>query len=263
MKDLYGLTTLRYNSLLSAIPLEWKSYFQENVLSTILAIRPHLYDKVVGNQIKGFSAKVYKFISGDAIEIHNKFMKWRHDIGHDFCETLIDFGQEHRNIYSLTNVPKFRSFQYRLLQRGIVTNIHLYRWNIISSSSCSFCKDEDETLTHLFFECAIVKDLWNIIIDKYIVKEIGVDHQELHLNLNNIVLNKIHGKKNHIVNFICLVTKQFIYRQRCLKENLIFPNWRNYVSNIKNIEKYIAIKNNRLKYHLNNWQCDMSLESEL
>ena len=72
--------------------------------------------------------------------IHNKFIKWTIDTEGDFCDTLIDFRDQHRDIFRVTNVAKYRSFQYRLLQRGLVTNILLEKWGIVSSSMCSFCR---------------------------------------------------------------------------------------------------------------------------
>ena len=36
----FGLTQLRYNSLKSAIPREWKDFFEQNEISTFLPIPP-------------------------------------------------------------------------------------------------------------------------------------------------------------------------------------------------------------------------------
>ena len=97
--------------------------------------------------------------------IHNKYMKWSNELGEHICDGLYEFGKEHVSIYSLTNVPKYRSFQYRLMQRGIVTNIHLYKWGIKPSENCSLCSKEKETLTHLFFHCQVSQELWSRILE--------------------------------------------------------------------------------------------------
>ena len=86
--------------------------------------------------------KVYRFLSDDVMLIHSKYIKWRQEIGPDFCESLLDYGRMHQYGYTMTNVPKLRSFQYRLLQRGIITNIQLCRWGIVSNEKCSFCMEE-------------------------------------------------------------------------------------------------------------------------
>ena len=62
-----------------------------------------------------------------------------------------------RNIYKVTNNNKLRSFQYRLLNRAIVVNAHLYRWGILDTNLCTFCNLEKETVMHIMYECTYVK----------------------------------------------------------------------------------------------------------
>ena len=76
--------------------------------------------------------------------IHNKYMKWIQELGQDPFGSLHDFAQSHCKIYKVTNVTKYRSFQYRLLQRGLVTNIQLYKWDIVEDNLCTFCHQEVE-----------------------------------------------------------------------------------------------------------------------
>ena len=37
----------------------------------------------------------------------------------------------------------------------------LFKFGKETSSQCSFCKLHDETVMHLFYDCLIVKELWN------------------------------------------------------------------------------------------------------
>ena len=53
---------------------------------------------------------------------------------------------------------------------------------------------------------------------------------------------------------MCLLTKQYIYRQRCLQQEIIFNAWRNHVNQVENIEKYIATKNGKLGIHQKKWR---------
>ena len=55
---------------------------------------------------------VYRSFGGDSIDVHNKYIKWVHALGTDFCEGLLDFAKLHKEIYVVTNVAKYRSFQY-------------------------------------------------------------------------------------------------------------------------------------------------------
>ena len=56
-----------------------------------------------------------------------------------------------------------------------------------------------------------------------------------------------------IAKFIVLLCKQFIYRQRCKQKNITFQHFKEYVYKIENIEKYIAVKNNKTVLHNKKW----------
>ena len=206
----YGLTKLRINSLKAAIPQDWKRFFTSTHKQQYMPLPPHNYDTSLKD--KKISQKVYQYLQDDVMIIHNKYMAWRKEIGPDFCDGLVEFGNLHKDIYALTNVPKYRSFQYRLLQRGLVTNIQLAKWGMRDSDICSFCEEHHETVTHLFAKCRVISPLW-----KQLITDITKRYGEIPLvtNNQNIILNKISQKK-HVATFMCLLTKQYIYKQRCL-----------------------------------------------
>ena len=193
----------------------------------------------------------------DAIMIHSKYVKWMQELGGGFCEGLLDFAKKHRDIYAVTNVPKYRSFQYRLLQRGIVTNIQLKKWGMRDTDLCSFCGEEKETLLHLFCTCSQVRQLWSNVYE-YIQERFGVNIQDC--EPKDIILNGLIPRSKDVINFLCLVTKQYIYRQRCSQSTLHFPVLIQMFMNLENIEKYIAMKNSKERQHQRKW-C-RSAESE-
>ena len=45
---------------------------------------------------------------------------------------------------------KTRQFQYKILNRYLVTDVYLKKVGMKLSSDCSFCEDADESLEHLF-----------------------------------------------------------------------------------------------------------------
>ena len=61
------------------------------------------------------------------------------------------------------------TFQFKFLHRNIPTNTYLYKVSIKDNGRCSFCKNEPESLEHLFFDCPITKDLWNNLCRKLIL----------------------------------------------------------------------------------------------
>ena len=63
------------------------------------------------------------------------------------------------DLLAVTNIPKYRSFQYRLLHRAIVTNVQLHYYKLTNSDQCSFCHMQRETYSHLFIQCKKVIEL--------------------------------------------------------------------------------------------------------
>ena len=189
-------------------------------------------------------------MSDDAIRIHGKYIKWRQELGTEYDDTLTDFRNEHISLYKVTNVPKYRSFQYRLMQRSLVTNMDLERWNMVESNLCTFCAQTEETVLHLMWYCSQVQELWQEIF-KYISNR--YKGEILAVRVTNIIFNSIVQKKCHAINFICLITKQYIYRQKCQKNMLQPVELIRQIKNLESIEKYIAVKNNRLSTHRKKW----------
>ena len=101
------------------------------------------------------------------------------ELGEHFCTDIYDYGKVHDEIYRITNILKYRSFQYRLLQRSLMTNlVHLFKWKIVESEKCSFCKEEKETILHMLFACKYTEQLW-IEVQEEIYGRFGV-----HMNVS-------------------------------------------------------------------------------
>ena len=76
---------------------------------------------------------------------------------------------------------------------------------------------------------------------------------QISLSDTAIILNLLVPVKVHIVNFVCLLAKQYIYRQRCLSQEINMVHFKRYLSQIESMEKYIAVKNNREYKHYLKW----------
>ena len=155
-----------------------------------------------------------------------------------------------KDIHYVTNIPKYRSFQYRLLQRTIVTNISLYNWNMKESKICDRCEKEDETYIHLFIMCQKVKPFWLKV--KEFMKEFS--EESIVFSTDTVIANKLVLNPGNIKNFICLMAKQYIYKQRCLREKISYKGFIKQVCRVKAMEKYYATKNNRLKKYQVKWK---------
>ena len=204
----YGLSKLRFNSLKAAMPADWKTYFYSTSKSVFFPLALHTFDMCLAIRNKNVSKIVYQFLAEDITLVHQKYIKWRRDLG-DYGDSLYEFRNVFKDLYKVTNVAKFRSFQYRTVQQSLVTNIHLYKWGMIDSDHCDFCKKESETFLHMLYYCEKVQKLWEQVVE-YMVKRFNI---RIVLNPSNVVYNKLVENAGHVVNFICLITKQFIYSQ--------------------------------------------------
>ena len=144
--------------------------------------------------------------------------------------------------YKVTNITKYRSFQLHAL----VTNIQLKHWGILDTDLCTFCKEERESVVHLFVKCKITRDIW-LQIEPWLE---NLSKEKINFGVDTVISNRLIDNPGNVVNFICLIFKQYLYQKRCLKQTPNFNEFVNKVYFIKNVEKYIAIKNDKLSKHI-------------
>ena len=240
----FDLDIMEYNGIISALPKEWRNNLKTaNSVST-----ESLFGKY--KSIKKPSQLVYRELCMDEKQLlSKKIQRWEFELKVEISyEQFMCFYKE---IFKVTNVPKLRSFQYRLLHRAIITNVHLFRWQLRNNNLCSFCNKDKESYAHLFVMCECVQNIW-VKLEQYMHSDLTTE--KINFNCNAVIFNKlIEGKAGNVKNFLCLVTKQYIYAQRCLGK---MPNYNELIAKIrqiKNMERYIAIKNNKLRKHQQKW----------
>ena len=240
-EDSFGLNYLDFYSIVTAIPEKWRNYLQENLCENKTVVQELV-------QIRNIPRHVYSKLQIPP-SFEGRRNTWEKEL--DCVLSEKDWLKQFKRIYVTTNVEKLRSFQYRLLHRALILNSHLYRWNKRGDNKCTFCDTEKETLIHLFSECAEIADMW---------KRIGVFIEEItgdlcQISPKNIILNEIGGDMNSVANLICLIVKQYIYAQRCLRKPIDYHQILCLVFRYRDIEKYIAVKNGNINKHNVKWQC--------
>ena len=218
--------------------------------SEFMPIAPHSYDTMKEDKNCNHSKLIYSYTACDATELHYKYIKWKEEIGLDLPQGAYSFAREIQNIYKVTNITKYRSFQYRLLLRGVVTNIQLYKWNIAPNERCYFCQQERESIVHLMCNCEIIKAIWNQVA--LYIKE-RFDVKRINISTKSIIMNQLVQQKGHAANFICLIVKQYIYSTRCQGKSVTLQGIKNKIRQIESVEKYIAIKNSKEAVHTRKW----------
>ena len=153
---------------------------------------------------------------------------------------------------------KLRAFQFKINHNIYFTNEKMAKANIMiesptmpnilikASPLCTFCKEEVETLSHLFIECDCVKKIW----------------QELEKNLKYYYTNsqKIFGcfentndRAFDILSHLTIITKYYIHKCRLQKFKPSYIALKNEITSIESIELKIATKSNKIKRHLEKW----------
>ena len=241
----FGMSIMELNSIVTALPTAWRDFFRENAKASYLPIRPHVYDQAVQNC--KLSATIYKEFVENPFCCLNKQQKWEQTLETQI--SLYEFTKMCNDIYTITNIPKYRSFQYRLLQHSLITNVHLHEWKISETDLCTFCKKYPENWKHLFYECKEVANLWERLAEQLQARFLC----QIQCTYYNILFNRIAPRSHNVCNFICLATKQFIYSKRCLKKALSFQELELKILHLERIEKYVAVTNGKTEKNQKKW----------
>ena len=92
--------------------------------------------------------------------------------------------------------------------------------------------------------------MWNSVTQWYKEKT----GQIVHLNSKKVLFCKPMKNALHCLNTICLITLQYIYASRCLGCIPNFGQLKSKILDAQNVEKYIAVKNDKLKKHETKWK---------
>ena len=234
-----NLNFLALYGIIQAIPLPWKRWLRESSDGK----NYHDWYKFLASR-KSVAKICYQNLNANPSLLSQIIAKWENIPNLDLSIEKIE--QAINRIYIITNVPKLRSFHYRLLLKAIITNIHLKHYKIKESDLCSFCHEQPETVTHLFYYCTIIRDLWRDITNWCKI-------QDLPITLEQVSLNTITPNAKLVQNLIVLLGKHYIYTTKCHNKTVSLINFKLYVHSIRRSEEEIARKNNNLPLHKLKW----------
>ena len=156
----------------------------------------------------------------------------------DYFENLFETSQFNwKKIYFLirntTLDTKARMFQYKVLHNTLYVNKMLFKFGKVISPRCSLCKLHEETIMHLFYDCLIVKRIWNQL------------KSVLSNNINFLIStpqSAIFGfwdldtSEHLVLNHLLLIFKMYIYNARTTGY-LNISHLLIYIKGIKDTEK--------------------------
>ena len=235
-----------YNAICNALPPEWLKTLNLKRSDKARGI------EYINQQVKVAQAKVTKvvytmLINDQKIAQNQSITKWESEID---CEILPKVWANIQNyVHVLTKCTKLRSFQYRLTNRILTTNVHRFKWGLINSPLCFFCNQYPESYVHLFFECDYVQKVWKCL-SNWLYYFCFIHFKP---TAYEIIFNRYRDSFQDFVNTIILITKQFIYAKKSLAEKLNVNCLLYKISNYRNLERYTAIKNNHLMKFEKKW----------
>jgi hypothetical protein len=151
--------------------------------------------------------------------------------------------------YKCTLDTKTQYLQYRFIHRILPTNEFLYKIGLINTYTCTFCKEENETIKHLMWSRKFASKFWSSVIDwleKLNIK-ITITYQQVCLGIN-------HDKYSIFLNMIVLFIKRYIYKCRVQEIHPFFNDFKSWLLFTEKVEKSIAKNRNRYGYHIKKWE---------
>ena len=111
---------------------------------------------------------------------------------------------------------------YQIVRNSQFTNKKVNKFNPNVSPQCSYCGLEPELISHLYFNCNNVKNLWLEI--KAWLSGLNID---LPLVISSILFGIKKESYDSLLNFIILTAKQFIWATKFNFNTLSFQAFKN------------------------------------
>lgn len=157
---------------------------------------------------------------------------------------------------------KLKWFQIRIVHRIIGTNRSLKWMNLKNDDLCDFCKEETETIVHLFWECDIIQRFWKEL--ETIVQEKCEHLKDLVINKELILFGHTSGyKTDQILDTILLCVKFYIYKCKLGK---VMPHSRIMFKQVYDrykIDKHLSFIDMNYELFKNKWQPYIPLIGDL
>ena len=236
------LDVFRLTSAIDAIPAEWRESLP-------------MSGPIVGNESFNLHNEIKLSFNGKSVlletvvsktvykELRNRIIT-PPTAQLNFNTLYMSYDLEWKEIYSLpfcTSLDtKSREYQYKLLNRCLVTNSFLSKIGIISSLACSFYGEMSESFEHFFVPCHYSKNFWAEVIK-------WLDNQGVkigHLSDKDILFGILRCEEELFVNHTLITAKQYLYSCRWNKSLPSIKVFNSKIKMIHQLETMIAKSNN-------------------
>jgi hypothetical protein len=149
------------------------------------------------------------------------------------------------------NDTKIRAFQYKLLFSLLPCNLYLKRIKRSLTDRCNKCSKLDDT-AHYLFECEQVVPFWSSFMNWWNAVSGNMTFLDKASALTGFIG---HHKNKDTLNACLLLAKWHVYKNKLNDSEIFFYNFLRDVKYNLNIEKTIALRNDRLQQYTTKWQC--------
>ena len=130
-----------------------------------------------------------------------------------------------RRLYSNTLLDnKIKWLQYQIVRNSLTTNCIVSRFKNNVASSCSYCLEADELLSHLFWSCTVVRSLLNQII-------FFLSSCDIHLtpSFKDVLFGYHDAPFSSPKNYILLLFKRYVWVQKFKTCRLDFNGFKSFI----------------------------------
>ena len=229
-----NIRCMDYNSLIHAIPRDWKNKIKSVDVESLIHADycKKIFISGVARNLTTLSCKdfYWEFVSfiDSCPTAQAKWLKYL-DV------TELDWEEYYVIPYCVTRETFIQSFQYKIFHRYYPCNYNLSIWDKSHSPICSNCNEIDY-LEHYFYKCEKVNPFWNMIIGWWrniLGSTINLSCIDVLFGIPNIADDKCID----FMNLCILYAKYYIQMKKSASEQIFFIDYVKYVKDRMEIEK--------------------------
>jgi hypothetical protein len=240
---------MEYNSLLSAIPKDWRRIIK-NYTGTFTLI-PDCSIKI-NNKSKSIHKtkcnEIYKSLIKRKLVRATSIEKWEEI----YFYANFDWQQIFQIPYDSSRETSIQSMQYQIIHRFFPCKYTLNIWYKTGDDSCEICGNEIDTIEHYFFYCTSVNKLWSDLMS-WTKSKLNIYFTLACLDVIFGIINSSNDPVIHLVNICILYGKEFISKQKANSKEIKIEMLLDRIGKKLESEIYISAINSgngELKDHL-------------
>ena len=154
--------------------------------------------------------------------------------------------------HKITQEAQLKWFQTRLLHRLLPTQKYLYLCKLVDSPDCNFCEQEEQTISHMLYDCTVIFQFWTDF--QQMLKSKCQHCNNFSIDSELVLFGvKKNIKTDKVLDLIILQAKFYIYKCKLQDLKPVISTFICLLKDKYTIEQYNAYINNRqTKFH-NEW----------